>query len=568
MSRFTIHILAPTDNERGDLFARITQAFFSSLGYQDFRLNVHKSGREIDIHAEHHLEHRGLVAECKAHSEPMGGGEINKFVGVLDVEKHRAQGAVVGYFVSLSGFRETAVEQEREVGNKRVILVTGDDLIERLITGNGLVPISKAYSAAGTCAGNLPLTPDPEYALVLHRLGLIWAIYYTQNKERTHFSLVHADGQALARVLADQIIASDGAPFGSLTYLAPPTLIFNNAQVRAAATAAYLSYVEAECGEIQLEGMPADQEVGSRRLRLESIFVPSHLVSLEEDSPDNGEGKSSINAPDENPDRIAAGEVLKSTKCVAILGLPGSGKSTLLKRLGTAYGVPSRKALVGDDLPDEALFPLFIRCRQLGEKARSPITEILSDIPSRVELDSSHREAFMQVVEGALREGRAILLVDGLDEISDAASRLAFVKQMRVFLIRYPAISLVLTSREAGFRVVGSALDGVVRKFALDAFDEEDVTRLTLAWHKEVVGDKPDVKVEAEKLARSIVGAPRVMQLASNPLLLTTLLLVKRWVGSLPTKRTVYMRKLSRSYLPHGMLKDIGHWSKMKYFAS
>ena len=149
----------------------------------------------------------------------------------------------------------------------------------------------------------------------------------------------------------------------------------------------------------------------------------------------------------------------------------------------------------------------------------------------------------MSVVESNLREGHAMLLVDGLDEISEPSHRLTFVKQLTLFLLRYPTISIILTSREAGFRVVGSALDGIIHKYSLAPFDEDDVMRLTLAWHKEVVGDKPDVKADAERLAASISNTPRVMQLASNPLLLTTLLLVKRWVGSLPTKRSVLYAK-------------------------
>jgi len=64
-----------------------------------------------------------------------------------------------------------------------------------------------------------------------------------------------------------------------------------------------------------------------------------------------------------------------------------------------------------------------------------------------------------------------------------------------------------------------------------------------LAWHREVVGDRPEIISDAEKLAKTICDNDRVRDLAKNPLLLTTLLLVKRWVGQLPTRRSVLYGK-------------------------
>ena len=51
------------------------------------------------------------------------------------------------------------------------------------------------------------------------------------------------------------------------------------------------------------------------------------------------------------------------------------------------------------------------------------------------------------------------------------------------------------------------------------------------------------MRADAEQLARTITANDRIQRLAINPLLLTTLLLVKRWVGSLPTRRAVLYGK-------------------------
>src|SRR5262249_32465066 len=68
-------------------------------------------------------------------------------------------------------------------------------------------------------------------------------------------------------------------------------------------------------------------------------------------------------------------------------------------------------------------------------------------------------------------------------------------------------------------------------------FDLADVERLCESWHAEVVGDNDKVRSEARQLAATIWNNERIRSLAENPLMLTTLLVVRRNVGELPTRR-------------------------------
>src|SRR5437588_11766959 len=115
-----IHILGSGPNQRGDLFGRLVTDYFLTLGYHNCQLNVAKSGREVDVQAKHLTENRKLVAECKAHEDQIGGRDVNTFVGVLDAERRVAPGTeIVGYFVSLSGFKDSTYQQEQDTGNER-----------------------------------------------------------------------------------------------------------------------------------------------------------------------------------------------------------------------------------------------------------------------------------------------------------------------------------------------------------------------------------------------------------------------------------------------------------------
>lgn len=150
----TIRLLASTNNARGDLFTRLAGDLFFALGYDNLRFDVHKSGREIDIQGRHRLEPRRLVAECKAHADKMGGAVLNKFLGVVTRERSKdKQTPVAGYFVSLSGFRETGIEQELETDQQeRLIRLDGREVIDELIRIRILVSQADAAEQAGRCA--------------------------------------------------------------------------------------------------------------------------------------------------------------------------------------------------------------------------------------------------------------------------------------------------------------------------------------------------------------------------------------------------------------------------------
>ena len=544
-----IRILEKESNKKGDLFNRLIGDLFLSLGYdQLIRKNIHKSGREIDIEVEHRTEPRRVIAECKATKNLIGGDEINKFVGALDAEKRKnTDFQITGYFISLSGFKETAIQQEKDTGEKRVILINGKQVVEELINGRIIVSKERVMQEVGRCSTvqKSGLVADSDCELLAHDIGWIWLVYLTQNKQRTHFVLIHADGEAIAPSLADNIIKSDmsvGGSLHSLTYLPPPVEgPISEDKIQQTKTK-YFEYIAAECGEITLEGLPADQEVGSRRLKLENIFVPMYLEEISSENVNSLAIGEDIEKSDKK-EREAVGKVLSKYQSLAILATPGGGKTTLIKRLAVAYAFPDRSKLVDDNLPDRPWLPLFIRCRQLGDMVRSPIRNILCEIPKRAEMSENTEDAFVHIVNSSFRNGNALLLIDGLDEISAEGDRVSFVNQLRTFLATYPNINIIVTSREAGFRVIGGSLSEHCKHYKVADFEDEDIKRLTLAWHKEVVGDKAEVRSEAEALAKTIVESDRVRQLAQNPLLLTTLLLVKRWVGQLPTRRSVLYGK-------------------------
>src|SRR5207253_2590692 len=107
-----------------------------------------------------------------------------------------------------------------------------------------------------------------------------------------------------------------------------------------------------------------------------------------------------------------------------------------------AYGFPDRKRDSAERLPVRDWLPLFLRCRELDPTGPEPITRSLVGIADRAEMDNMS-PMFAALVSGSLRDGTALLLIDGVDEIAEDTLRAAFLHQLRVFLAMYPTIHCV-----------------------------------------------------------------------------------------------------------------------------
>lgn len=550
-----IEILEKDNNKKGDLFGRLMSDLFHTLGYDEPRLNIHKSGREIDLNAYHRTESKIAIAECKAHSDTIGGADINKFVGVVDAEKRKINKdksfkdySIVGYFISISGFKETAIEQENEFDNSRVILIKSDKVVEELIRGRIIVSIEKAIASLSSITSDFTILNYVD--LLAYEKGWVWTFYFSNSsgQQASHFAFVHAEGKPLIKKLAEGIVAIDNKInklFNGLSLLNSDVPTEFSKQNLETTRKKYFKYLENELGEIQFEGLPTDKEAGSVKVKLESIFVPLHLSQnqkLRKKEP------IEIDSDTDSHTREKIGEILNKKSRLAILAKPGGGKSTLIKRIAIAYAFPERRNQINDILPDKNWFPIFLRCRELGDKVTQSITDIIHNIPSRAEIHSC-ADDFSILVSSSLQNGTALLLIDGLDEIAEDKNRIAFVNQLRTFIATYPSLNIIVTSREAGFRVIGGSLASYCENYTIANLIHSEIEELCLKWHKAIIDDSENTIKEANKLSDLILKDSRIKVLAENPLLLTTLLFVKRWAGYLPTKRSVLYQEMIKLLL-------------------
>jgi formylglycine-generating enzyme required for sulfatase activity len=136
--------------------------------------------------------------------------------------------------------------------------------------------------------------------------------------------------------------------------------------------------------------------------------------------------------------------------------------------------------------------------------------------------------------------------LDGLDEVRDINMRNTVVERVVDFYTfhRHQGNKFVLTSRVVGYRAVRPSAEDLAECTIVDFEDDEIesfVERWTTALEKQAQGHTQVAQADAESDRRDLLDAihhnPGVRQLASTPLLLTILALMKRQGVTLPERR-------------------------------
>jgi predicted NACHT family NTPase len=145
--------------------------------------------------------------------------------------------------------------------------------------------------------------------------------------------------------------------------------------------------------------------------------------------------------------RILGVEAVKQYPKLMVLGKPGSGKTTFLKYLAI-------RCSSGDLLGH--FVPIFITIRDLSESINQP-----SCLEFITKFFSEHNIKANQIAE-VIKQGRALILLDGLDEIREVVAH-RIIKDIREFSDQYHTNQFVITCRISA------------REYMLENFTEVEV---------------------------------------------------------------------------------------------
>ncbi|BAL87507.1 putative regulatory protein [Actinoplanes missouriensis 431] len=239
----------------------------------------------------------------------------------------------------------------------------------------------------------------------------------------------------------------------------------------------------------------------NRKVPYADLYVPAPMI------PAGAEGIDSRNKYLE-PDTL-----LRPSRRFVVLGSPGAGKSTLLSKV--AHDVATDQ--VGDFA---GKVPLLLTLRHFEGAFRAG-NKTLVDYLEAICRDPYNVEPSPRALEYLLRSGRALVLLDGLDELVDQALRTRVVRLVEGFAHQFPLTPIIVTARVVGYETapLDAALFDTV---SLTEFGMSQVEDYARRWFKL---DEATPETQREPLAESFLAesGSHASELRRNPLLLALL---------------------------------------------
>lgn len=171
--------------------------------------------------------------------------------------------------------------------------------------------------------------------------------------------------------------------------------------------------------------------------------------------------------------------------------------------------------------------------------------------PGPIGLDEYASEALLaeglaagHLLDRAAREGRAVFLLDGLDEAGDLAGRALALDAIAALAKKYPQARIVVTTRPSGRDDLEDDERLAATIYSIAPLSARGIAALLTRWcelyerHREgTEAAAARGRATGEALARDVLASPSVRALATSPLLATVIAIVHRAGVRLPDRR-------------------------------
>ena len=281
--------------------------------------------------------------------------------------------------------------------------------------------------------------------------------------------------------------------------------------------------------------------------RIKDVEKPKHETSEFRDKDSQQvEPKGLSFVEYESEVRLNLDNNLATSDRLMILGEPGSGKSTLLRYLVLDLLTEEPKLLNtakqwGGLLP--VWLPFAFITKKLNENEDLNLAELL-----RLWLKSIGQEALFELMNDALNDERLLLVVDGVDEWTNAkVAKLAISKIEIQSAIQNTTI--VYSSRPYGYRIQKDSFQRI-KVQTIAEFSIAQQKQFINYWYQKWIEDQGRndinlVETETNQFLLELQQSKDLLQLSSNPLLLSILVSHRFGRTTLPKNKIELLSKIT-----------------------
>lgn len=262
----------------------------------------------------------------------------------------------------------------------------------------------------------------------------------------------------------------------------------------------------------------------TRLVPCEDLFVEPNLrwvspLGVDSEAPDGG---GSLHA-----NRTTLDALVSNSLRSVVLGDPGGGKSTLSVKLARDIAAGKATEITRTSVPFVVVLRDFASQYKQENKT---IADYLADLCSAPYNITPPENA----IEYLLSNGKAFIILDGLDELIDTSLRAQVVDAVHAFVNRYPTVHMLVTSRRIGYdqAPLDSDLFALAR---LGEFEAAQVEQYSENWFQ--LDETIPVNQKAQLTAAFVRDSRIVDDLRANPLMLSLMCGIYSVDGYIPRNR-------------------------------